>query len=720
MEDQKKEPGPKLSKEQAIAALESLTQEPGFIYSLAIMMCHDLFLDPEKSADINWHERLSFQEISFLVGLMVKHKIDLSALPSQKASKEQISRTNYLFQKLHEAHNTPFIEKITKLAQEIKEKTEPTGSDKDYKEFFGNGELMSEPIFYGGSGAYDFQYWEFAPKKFHDDEYWIKSNKGISVSRMTEISAKLKQLHEQKWYDLRKSKTFDEFCQNSLSVFCFRYEDLTTFDKEPLTKFVESFAITPGTVNKKLDSVGGYNAVDSHPIVILENDHFFIPVGFNLAQSIYESPFYWMNADEKYRDTALTHRGEATEKIAHELLENVFGKGNVYRNVKVYRNKREIGTDIDVLAIAGNKAVIVQAKSKKLTELSKRGDTDKIKSDFSDAVQKAYDQGLVSRAAIIDHTNTLIDSDGKELKLGEYIDDAYIICLTIDNYPAVTHQVDIYLKKKEADPYPLAMNIFDLDIVVFYLKDPFDFLYYLRQRVGLSTYYKAASEMTLLGAHLRQKLFRLPGYDEEMLDESFAQLIDANFPAMRGYQPKTSAAEKLHHKWKNDKFDQLVAQVKGTRQPGFTDAMFYLFDISGDGADDLIRVIEQTKEKTAGDGKLHDFSMIVDKGKSGVTFLCMPDSIEKMHRQLMGLAVARKYKTKADIWLALGAISGSENFVDAIAFNKEPWVEDKDLEGFTKIALKQGKPINLDGKKVGRNERCYCGSGKKYKNCCGR
>ncbi|WP_227839368.1 SEC-C metal-binding domain-containing protein [Clostridioides sp. ZZV15-6597] len=23
-------------------------------------------------------------------------------------------------------------------------------------------------------------------------------------------------------------------------------------------------------------------------------------------------------------------------------------------------------------------------------------------------------------------------------------------------------------------------------------------------------------------------------------------------------------------------------------------------------------------------------------------------------------------------------------------------------------------------KKIGRNERCYCGSGKKYKKCCGK
>lgn len=29
-------------------------------------------------------------------------------------------------------------------------------------------------------------------------------------------------------------------------------------------------------------------------------------------------------------------------------------------------------------------------------------------------------------------------------------------------------------------------------------------------------------------------------------------------------------------------------------------------------------------------------------------------------------------------------------------------------------------PVVLDGPKVGRNDPCPCGSGKKYKNCCGK
>ena len=122
------------------------------------------------------------------------------------------------------------------------------------------------------------------------------------------------------------------------------------------------------------------------PSFALEGDRFFLPIFFNLAKSIYESPYYWMLRDSKYKETGLSNRGDATEEIAFDLLTRVFGEENVRRGVKI-RNRNQDVTDIDVLAVAGNKAVIVQAKSKKLTMASRGGDGESLKGDFQEAVQ---------------------------------------------------------------------------------------------------------------------------------------------------------------------------------------------------------------------------------------------------------------------------------------------------------------------------------------------
>ena len=42
------------------------------------------------------------------------------------------------------------------------------------------------------------------------------------------------------------------------------------------------------------------------------------------------------------------------------------------------------------------------------------------------------------------------------------------------------------------------------------------------------------------------------------------------------------------------------------------------------------------------------------------------------------------------------------------------------VDGGAKIGTDIDKTVKKDGPKIGRNEPCPCGSGKKYKNCCGR
>jgi hypothetical protein len=125
------------------------------------------------------------------------------------------------------------------------------------------------------------------------------------------------------------------------------------------------------------------------------------------------------------------------------------------------------------------------------------------------------------------------------------MNEAYIVCITSDEYPAVVHQMDAYLTKTSDDPLAIVISVFDLDILTFYLSDPFELFYYLRQRIKLATYFRG-EEISLLGSHLNQKLFPRQGADYILVDQQFAQFIDANYPAARGFERKTKAFEKLN------------------------------------------------------------------------------------------------------------------------------------------------------------------------------
>jgi hypothetical protein len=577
---------------------------------------------------------------------------------------------------------------------------------------------MTEPILYSASGAYDFQYLEFAVDKYRRDAGWIHEHMGIDISEMAMIARELKTLHERKFNGIFSSRPtdFSDFCRAALSVFCFEDADLQRFGNTTSAAFISAFTLEPGQVNSGFERPGQYNQLQSKPIVRLPDGRYFLPVSFLLAEAIYETPFYWMNSDPSYVGTALLNRGKFAEEVTARLMANVFGEKNVYRNVEVREKKGHAITDIDVLAIVGNKAVVAQVKSKRLTELAKLGDEEKLVADFKAAVQEAYDQGLRCRTALIDGKNHLFVGD-ERIHLDESLDEAYILCVTVDYYPAVTHQADVYLTKAPTDPFPIAISIFDLDVLAFYLRDPYEFAYYLRQRITLSDYFKADSEMTLLGYHLKHKLFKDRKANFKMLDGSYAQLIDANFQVMRGSVPHTPAAERLRSQWKNDEFEELVKQVKSAPEPRFMDVAFFLYDLAGEGADRLIDLLKMTKQKAIADHRSHDGRLLLQGESIGITILCEPESGPTLRRKLLSLAQVAKYKSRADVWLALGCLSTSPNLVDAIAFAKYKWEKDAEME---KLASKlRGKLMTFDGEKIGRNQPCPCGSGKKFKRCHG-
>lgn len=700
-----------------IADLERLGQEDGFVYTFCLLVIENLWSPIVDSGELkDWTQQLSFKELSFLLGLMVKHPMRLDAIPSEKIAQEQSSRAFELLGELHRSYSKLFNVALADLAEEGWGQEAIQSALEHWSE---SSDRIVEHIFYGEDGAYDFQFIELAEKRYAKDKEWLDSYIGSSFEAILRIPMRLKRLSETRFQSLQPVESFEEYCHQAFSILVFSADDIAGDQQDAVSGFLETFSCEPGSINENLDNVGAYNQVISHPLIRIEHDRYFLPIVFNLAQSIYESPLYWVTSDEGYVETGLKNRGDATEEIAYEMLRRVFGSQSVYRGVRVSQGKRNL-CEIDVLALGGNKAVVVQAKSKRLTEVSKRGDVENIKQDFQEAVQDAYNQGLLCRKTIIQGNYLLTDGTGKTIKLNEATDDAYVLCLTGDHYPAVIAQMDAYLQKQEADPYPPSMSLFDLDILTLYLKDPFEFLYYLRQRSIHAERFMTDSEMSFLAFHLSNKLYPDENSEATGISPGFAQLIDANFLAAKGLIPKTEVSDSLFHKWKNEEFDQLVEFVKTAGIPGFTDALFLLYDLSGAGADSLIRVILDRKRATRPGGNPQSVALPPNSEVGGISFMSYPRSFMSAEDHFPISAQAWKYKYEADEWLALGSIADSSQLVDMVCYSKEKWKYDSDLEKSTRLVLKHGTMMKSDRQKIGRNDPCYCDSGLKYKKCHGR
>ena len=486
--------------------------------------------------------------------------------------------------------------------------------------------------------------------------------------------------------------------------------------------FFENFSLLPQKgLNSEFATIGDYNLITSHPLLNLGGGRYFVPITFLLYEAIYESPFYWMTTDTAYRDTAGEHRGRVGEEICHKMLSKVFGAKRTFKSVKIKTKQGDDATDIDVLCILGSKALCVQIKSKKLTLLAQKGNDEALGKDFKGAIQDAYDQGVLARKRILAKDAIYVDEAGNEIVLSEKIDDVYIAVVTAEEYPSLAHQARILLTRDHANPFPIAINIFDLELLCHYLSDPYDFLYYIRQRIALMDYYIANEESIFLGHHLMRKLWKVPGKNMEVVDDSYGQLIERNYYPIKSGIPVSDEGDSIKQKRARPEFDQLCNRLKTLEEPKITDVIFHLLDLSEDASHTLIDAIKFAKQKTVSDGRRHDFSMPPDdlySSRLGFTYISFEStSYQQLRQVLMPFCQLRKYKSRGDVWIGFGSLKDSHELIDAITFNNTPWKHDVDLEEMSSMLIGKGQ-YKTFGRKPGRNDSCPCGSGQKYKRCC--
>lgn len=764
-----------------ISDIKELVNTKGYIYTLCLIIMDDFHFNVEKMHEVDNRARLNKNEVSLLIGFLIQNRINLDTPESPFDLAEQKKKTYKLMDELHRSTLTPMFEKFKPLINNLNSSEQP-----DKRDFFGGENVFIEPIFYAGDGIYDFQYLEFLNRKYKYDEPWLNLNSNFYFDEINKITSQIKNSHQEKIRkvnflglkenksqiikDLKKDKSIpknergkniDEFFtiieffqffklfetdshikeglnteeigEKGWSSFYTGIIDLFTIRKSDfnnslnIDSFLDNFSINLDKKerNKQFQNIGDFNLFTAKPIIQLDSERFFVPISFSVFEAVYESPYYWMQADNQYKNKLAENRGRVGEEITYELLKKVFGEKRIYKSVKIVSKKGHDDTDIDVLCILGSKALCVQVKSKKLTQLSRKGNFNQLQTDFKNAVQDAYEQGLICRERIIEKKATFLNESGEKIDITEDIEEVYILGITTENYPTLTHQTFAFLEKEESAPHPLFLTIFDLELVLFYLNNPYDFLYYVRQRIELMEYFHSNEEINYLGYHLTNKLWKDPKFDYYQLDTSLGQLVDRNYYPLKLGIKTSSVNDKIGNRWKNEDFEILCNQIDEINSPKKTDIIFHLLDWSEESRENLIKQIKTTKQKTNTDGKWHNFSIMAGLVRSsfGLTFISWNDNdIYELNDRLLQLSSKRKYKSKADFWIGIGCLKNSGRFVDSIVFSDAKWEFDEEMEKEIETLLggkNQGTPMKL-GRKIGRNEFCPCGSGLKYKKCCGR
>ncbi|OEE85937.1 SecA-like protein [Enterovibrio norvegicus FF-162] len=709
-----------LLEQQKFEKLESICSRDGFIHVFSYLCRRDCtfgYQEGLQGGDLNHFyskERLIRTELSLLHGLIKKAGFNSKELTDLEIKEWAIETENLLIE-MHEVFSSSFGRMFSQENTKL-----------DMESFFSQEEIIRESVFYAAEQAFDFQFAELAKLRYQSDANWLSQNVGFDMDEGIHIyQAIIAQLNSniQELVDIDGSEICYKSYLNSNALSVENISKQTKYASEKVESFLSAFTADRSEDNSALQAIDDVNVVNFKPIAKFDDKYFlFQPTA--LAQSMYESPIFWMRSDKNYVNKAVMHRGEFTESFAYQKLLGVFGEGSVFRNLDIFRNSSEKVGEVDILAKFGTKFLVIQAKSKGMTIPARKGKVNLVKDDFAKGVQNAYDQAVECAEALLMDGMVIKDADGNEVDLGCKPTTCYPVCLTSESYPNLSFQCRQYLKYEQSEflKSPFVMDVFFLDILTEFLNQPLFLLSYIDRRSALFERIFGSTEIVLLSMHLKRNLWLDKEFTMMHLDDDIASDLDAAFMVRRMglYGPRTP--EGILERYSKGFISKLLFKLQYVKRDELTDFAFALMKASGKFLDILDIGVSRISFETHQDTRSHDFTVMFEGEEGGLTIHTKSGSVEAVRDSLLSYMHLRMYRERQNKWLGVIIEPKSQMVLELVHLKKE-WAFDERLEEESKMLQPSTKPnlTSLKKKldfKVGRNHKCQCGSGKKFKHCC--
>jgi hypothetical protein len=704
--------------------LAGLCASPGYIHALAFLYLSNnwvTFKDEVTAEDMlpNYsHERLIRTELSTLFGLLVRHEIDF-AYPGAGVVQSHIDRSNALLSELHHSLARPMREEILAMAQGIPPPSPAAAS---------MGAFLREAIFYGAESAYVFQYQDLARIKYRADETWLVGAKGFSIDAACDVVKAIFDIQPDRILSNARDIRNRGERWTALPGFSFTVTEIAELANRP-AKTVEAvlsaFSLDALERNGSFTSLKEFNVVNATPLLRgLDGSYFSFHPG-SITEALYESPFYWMLKDKAYSATAMKHRGEFTELFSHSRLVKIFGDARVHSNIDLIDSHGASSGEVDVLVVFGDRAIVLQAKSKRLTLEARKGNDLQLREDFKLAVQDAYDQGAKCSQLILAGSHSLIERATQRLVNIGPLKEIYILCVLADHYPSLSFQAREFLALGTNPQIlaPFVTDVFALDVITEMLESPLRFLSYVNRRVSYHERVMASHETNLLAYHLRSNLWMSSDLSFVMISDDVAVDLDIAMAVRRTGIPGARTPKGVLTRLESTVIAQMLREIEDKEEPAVIEFGFMLLTLGEDTVMQADRYIRRINKSTCSDGKPHDFTMNLSSASSGLTFHCSNLPFQSAQRALYVHCVRRKYVEHAASWFGVCLNPGDLKIRTGVTQQHE-WEPDATLDAMTRgmatgtIGVSNPKSPAQTQPKIGRNDPCPCGSGKKFKKCC--
>lgn len=664
--------------------LRALAHERGALHCLSYMIYRDWMVSVDthnaRVADQPEHrwstERLNRNELTLLLGLIVQSSSPAiyTELPSDLSF---VERSDQLLREFHDNLS-------------ISAYSFGPGGPQDPIERL--SDIAREAIYYGAESFYVHQYEYFARQRYRADGEWLLRNAGISIRPMLDIARYLLEVTTAQSTALIAALPAAKDADPGLltASLCVPKEICRKKFKGKFDTFLKIFAIKPFNENKTFTSPFEINQVNIRPIIDV-GEFIYLPNIYRIFEAIYESPFYWMMKDENYRERAAKNRGDFLEDVTARIFRGVFGAENVFQNVVIQRNRKEIAGEADVLVRYGEFAIIVQAKSKRVTQRARAGDEPSLKADFESAIQAPYRQAYAF-AELIEAGAEAVTKEGNLIKFQPPVR-AFPVVVLSDGFPSSTI-LSKHLIQRNSSIAPIIWDLGILDCASRILRSPIEMLFYLKSRSDCFENIVSDSEYNFLGFHLQHKLVLPSDATMMMIDRDFSSIVD-DFMIANDLKLKPERPVGILERLEIDVVSDLLRGLR-TAPPEIASVVVELYEMSSAALSTIGRNITILRDEVRSGKEMKAFSILT--GSGGMTYLVCRSVEQHVFRAAAAIGHKHKYDNRRDRWYVIVDAVCTDRAVDALLPLVATWREDEVLaQNSAQVAARFGsRVVELD------------------------
>lgn len=436
--------------------------------------------------------------------------------------------------------------------------------------------------------------------------------------------------------------------------------------------------------------------------------------------------------DKEYNWNAV--QKEASENMVAGLFQRLLPGCTVYAN-NYYpkgKSKKQL-CENDLLVIYFGVAIIVEVKAGSFVYTAPLVDYEQHIKSYKKLIEepdlqckRTYDYLLANDAAVF-----YTESGEEKAQIDvSTLSDIYMLSVTIDNINEFASKAEkLSFLKLQCEAISLSVD--DLMVYAHYFESPLKFLHFLKQRRAATKVAKLATndELDHLGLYIKHNcyymdfeknsefsLISLFGYREE-LDDYFGKLYHSKLKPTKPAQNLPPIIEKIiGFLDKSDLCNKVIISN-------------YLLDFSHNAKEELSNEIEYTLMRQR---ETRSYIALSSAGR-------LPTDLRYTCFIIQPGIRAASATEQADYVMSTMLWNGDEDrTLICIEFNsfeeitkivfqtykKDEIPLDRTEELFSKGKERAEMRVRVykqqHGTKIGRNEDCPCGSGKKYKKCCGR